>query len=306
MERSKKRKNNEYFDEVTRECVNQIDKLAEVHKGEDVLTEAWATTIKLDQENYLLWRNLALPILRSYRLEGHLTGEDPCPPRFSVATDQSTATVPPGDEAGLGGQYSGIASLTPQQGITTASNSSPVLQVNPFYESRTVVDQLLLGWLYNFMTAEVAMQVMGYENYKYLWAAIQELFGLQSRAGEDYLRQVFQQTCKGAMKMPEYLRVMKTHSDNLGLTGSPVPTRALVSQVLLGLDEEFNPFVATIQGRSEISWTNMQTELLAFEKRQTNNNNQRGGSGRNRGRRRWNNNSYNRPTCQVCNRYDYC
>lgn len=52
-------------------------------------------------------------------------------------------------------------------------------------------DQLLLGWLYNSMIPEVAIQVMGYENAKDLWSAVQELFGIQSRAEEDYLRQVF-------------------------------------------------------------------------------------------------------------------
>ncbi|KAA0045271.1 uncharacterized protein E6C27_scaffold316G00050 [Cucumis melo var. makuwa] len=32
------------------------------------------TTTKPDQRNYLLWQTLALPILRGYKLEGHLTG----------------------------------------------------------------------------------------------------------------------------------------------------------------------------------------------------------------------------------------
>lgn len=53
--------------------------------------------------------------------------------------------------------------------------------------------------------------------------------------------------------MSEYLRVMKTHTDNLGQAGSPVSTRVLVSQVLLGLDEEYNAIVATLQGRVGVS-----------------------------------------------------
>lgn len=53
--------------------------------------------------------------------------------------------------------------------------------------------------------------------------------------------------------MSEYLRLMKLHSDNLGLVRSPVPTRALVSQVLLKLDEEYNPVVATLQGKEDVS-----------------------------------------------------
>lgn len=60
---------------------------------------------------------------------------------------------------------------------------------------------------------------------------------------------------------------MKSHADNLGQAGSPVSTRNLISQVLLGLDEEYNPVVAMIQGRNGITWSEMQAELLVFEKR---------------------------------------
>lgn len=99
------------------------------------------------------------------------------------------------------------------------------------------MDQLLLGWLYNSMTPDVATQVMGHQNSKNLWEVIHQLFGVHSKAEEDFLRQVFQQTRKGSMKMSDYLCVMKTNADNLAMAGSPVSDRALVSQVLLGLDE---------------------------------------------------------------------
>lgn len=42
------------------------------------------------------------------------------------------------------------------------------------------------------MTTEVATQVMGYDSANDLWDAISDVFGIQSRAEEDYLRQVFQ------------------------------------------------------------------------------------------------------------------
>lgn len=67
--------------------------------------------------------------------------------------------------------------------------------------------------------------------------------------------------------MSDYLRIMKNHANNLRQASSPVSTRSLVSQVLLGLDKEYNPMVAMIQGRSGITWPEMQVELLVFEKR---------------------------------------
>lgn len=71
---------------------------------------------------------------------------------------------------------------------------------------------------------------------------------------------------KDNLKMAGYLRVMKNHADNLGQAGSLITNRSLVSQVLLGL-EEYNPVVAMIQGRIGVTWSELQTELLAFEKR---------------------------------------
>lgn len=116
------------------------------------------------------------------------------------------------------------------------------------------------------MTPEIATQVMGYEKSKDLWEAIQKLFDVQSKTEEDFLRQTFQQTRKGNFRMSEYLRLMKMHSDNLGQAESHVPTRPLVSQVLLGLDEDYNPVVATLQGKPETTWLEMQLELLTYER----------------------------------------
>lgn len=116
------------------------------------------------------------------------------------------------------------------------------------------------------MISEVAVQLIGFESANELWEAIQELFGVQSRAEEDYLRQIFQQTQKGNTKMSEYLRIMKSHSDNLAQAGSPITTRALISQVLLGLDDEYNRIVVGIQGKPGISWLDMQSKLLSYKK----------------------------------------
>lgn len=66
--------------------------------------------------------------------------------------------------------------------------------------------------------------------------------------------------------MSDYLHIMKTHSDNLEQAGSPVSQRALVSQVILGLDEEYNLIVATIQSRMDVKWTDLQSKLLIYEK----------------------------------------
>lgn len=57
---------------------------------------------------------------------------------------------------------------------------------------------------------------------------------------------------------------MKSHADNLGQAGSPIPACNFISRVVLGLDEDYNPVVAMIKGRTRILWLEMQAELQVF------------------------------------------
>lgn len=56
---------------------------------------------------------------------------------------------------------------------------------------------------------------------------------------------------------------MKTNIDNLGQAESPVPLRSLISQLLLGLDEVYNPVIVVIQGKPEHQNTQEIQELLS-------------------------------------------
>ena len=42
--------------------------------------------VKLDKENYLLWRSQFLPLLKLYDLEGFVDGTSPCSVRFLPST----------------------------------------------------------------------------------------------------------------------------------------------------------------------------------------------------------------------------
>lgn len=98
-------------------------------------------TIKLDRRTFLVWQNLAMPILKSYRLLGHLNGEYICPKKC-MPTSNNNSTDGNGDV---------------NQSTSSSSSTRPSTIVNPLYESWVVIDQLLLGWLYNSMNQEVAI-----------------------------------------------------------------------------------------------------------------------------------------------------
>ena len=70
------------------------------------------------------------------------------------------------------------------------------------------------------------------------------------------------------MMMGEYLKAMKKLAGNLALERQPIGTDDLVSQVLAGLDSlEYNPIVCQINEKENVSWMELQSKLLSYEKR---------------------------------------
>lgn len=69
------------------------------------------------------------------------------------------------------------------------------------------------------------------------------------------------------MKMYEYLDTMKKYFDNLQVAGYPMEMRSFISHVTTGLDEEYTPIVCVIRSQN-MTWCEVQLELLSFEQRQ--------------------------------------
>ncbi|KAL2493066.1 Uncharacterized protein Adt_28694 [Abeliophyllum distichum] len=60
--------------------------------------------VKLDRDNFLLWKNVIMPVVRGHGLEGYLLGTKVCPPQVlnSQLTNETGTTV----EACLNPEYS--------------------------------------------------------------------------------------------------------------------------------------------------------------------------------------------------------
>ncbi|TYK22689.1 T3P18.3 [Cucumis melo var. makuwa] len=165
---------------------------------------------KLDRTNYLLWKTIALPILKT--------------------VGESTETV------------SVKASSAVSEGTTASSSTSMDSKiVNPKYEKWVTSDLLLLGWIYNSMVSDMALQLMEFNTGKDLWEAIKNLFGIQSRQKKIFF----------------------------------VTSSKLLRKVSLGLYKVYNPVTAVIQGKPDIFLLDMQSELLIFEKHLEHQNSQR-------------------------------
>lgn len=75
-------------------------------------------SVKLDRSNFLSWECSILPVIRGHKMEGYLLGTKPCPSQF----------------------------------ITEGTET----KTNPTYEEWVAAVQLLLRWIYNTLTSEIA------------------------------------------------------------------------------------------------------------------------------------------------------
>ncbi|KAM6597528.1 hypothetical protein CsatA_008052 [Cannabis sativa] len=276
--------------------------------------------LKLDRNNYTLWKTMVSTIIRGHRLDGFVHGTRVCPTEFI------SVNVDAGEEG-----------------------TEAAVQINPDFEHWVVSDQLLMGWLYSSMTEAIATEVMGCTTSASLWRALENLYGAHSKSKMDDTRTAIQTVRKGNTTMVEYLRQKKAWADSLALAGDPYPENHLIANVLSGLDANYLPIVLQIEARISTSWQQLQELLLSFDSkierlqnlngvpkttaaptanladrtphggrgrgqtsfqnntssRGNHSNNSRGGNSRGRGRGRFNNNNNSRPTCQVCGKFGH-
>ncbi|KAM6568773.1 hypothetical protein CsatB_016758 [Cannabis sativa] len=127
-------------------------------------------SLKLDRNNFTLWKTMVSTIIRGHRLDGFVNGTRPCPPEF-IQTENAAE----GDQG-------------------------TEVTLNPEYEHWVVSDQLLMGWIYSSMTETIATEVMGCATSAALWRALENLFGAHSRAKMDEYRTLIQTTRKGTSR----------------------------------------------------------------------------------------------------------
>uniref|UniRef100_A0A803PEH4 Integrase catalytic domain-containing protein n=1 Tax=Cannabis sativa TaxID=3483 RepID=A0A803PEH4_CANSA len=184
-------------------------------------------SLKLDRNNYTLWKTMVSTIVRGHRLHGYLSGTLMCPPEFVMVGDTQVT--------------------------------------NPEYENWIITDQLLMGWLYSSMTEGIATEVMGSHSAANLQRNLESLYGAYSKSKMDDTRTLIQTTRKGSTLMSEYLRQKKNWSNMLALAGDPYPEAHLVANVLFGLDAEYLSIVVQIEARSNTTWQELQDLLLSFD-----------------------------------------
>jgi len=127
---------------------------------------------KLDDSNYLHWRQHVEPVIKLHKLQRFLVNPV-IPPQFPTEDDQIMD------------------------------------RVNPEYKAWEVQDQTLLVWLQSILSKSVLSHVLGSNHFYHVWEKIHEHFSLHTKSRARQLRTVMHAVSLEGKTMDEYLHKIK-------------------------------------------------------------------------------------------------
>ncbi|KAK6121394.1 hypothetical protein DH2020_044858 [Rehmannia glutinosa] len=188
-------------------------------------------TIKLTDNNFLVWKQQILAAIRGYGLEGFLNGSLPPPDQF----------------------------------ITNEENQR---NLNPAYLAWMRQDQLLMSWLLSSLSEGILIGTVGLESSQAIWEALNIGFASQNGAKIMQYKLQLQTLKKGSLQMREYLNRVKSVCDLLASAGHGITDSDQVLHILSGLGPEYNPVIVSITSRLEpCSLREAHAILLSYENR---------------------------------------
>ncbi|KAL4272896.1 hypothetical protein GQ457_13G028570 [Hibiscus cannabinus] len=165
--------------------------------------------IRLDDFNYLLWKQQVILMIRGHDLEHYLDPDTPVPSK--VVTDAT-------------GQIS----------------------LNPAYRRFKKEDSSLASWLLSTISASILPQLVGAETSAAIWTTVQKLYSNFSTTKIMNLHCRLRALKKGTLSIREYTTQVKEICDLLATSGSPVAEVEQIATILNGLTAEYEPFVAAM------------------------------------------------------------
>ena len=145
-------------------------------------------SVKLTQENYLLWSTQILPYLRSQNLVGFVDGSMPAP--------SQTIAVEPSEETG-----------------------NRKIIINPEFTVWYPQDQLVLSLINSSVTEEVLSTMVGITTAREAWITLERQFASTSRARAMQIRMELSTIQKKDMTIADYFRKVKHLGDTLAAIG---------------------------------------------------------------------------------------
>lgn len=201
------------------------------------VTFHYPISVKLDEKNYLVWRQQVLAAIYCHELKKFIEESSERPQRYANVEDELAGKV-----------------------------SSEFISWNR-------QDQLLLSWLLLSMSESMLTRVVGCERSYSVWERISQFFVSQNRAKIRQFKTELCNTRKGDRSMNEYLQRIKAIVDSLILIGNEVTQAEHIEAIFDGLSEDYDPFVTSINtGLDPYTVFDFESLLLAHEVRMEKNN----------------------------------
>lgn len=194
-------------------------------------------SVKLTQENYLLWSTQILPYLRSQNLVGFVDGSMPAP--------SQTIAVEPSEETG-----------------------NRKIIINPEFTVWYPQDQLVLSLINSSVTEEVLSTMVGITTAREAWITLERQFASTSRARAMQIRMELSTIQKKDMTIADYFRKVKHLGDTLAAIGKRIEDEELIAYMLQGLGPDYDPLVTSITTRTDVyTVSDVYAHMLSYEMR---------------------------------------
>ncbi|KAI3935864.1 hypothetical protein MKW92_042353 [Papaver armeniacum] len=185
-------------------------------------------SLKLDDTNFLIWKNQMEPILISTDLIGYVDGSITSPPEF------------------------------------IKDGESEIL--NPAYFKWRKWDKYVLSCLNSTFSDSLSCSVLGCTTAAEVWSYLTKEFSNQFSARRSMLRGQLQTIKRGARIVAEYVQEVKSISDSLAAINDKVGESDIVMYVLNGLGRDYDNFVISIHNReTPISFADLKAKVLTHE-----------------------------------------
>ncbi|KAF7803687.1 putative clathrin assembly protein [Senna tora] len=152
-------------------------------------------TAKLDDKNFLVWKQQVLASIRGHRLTDFIAGAEAIPKKFEKESDAVAGTL------------------------------------SEKYIAWIEQDQLLLSWLLSTMSDSMQTLLVGIDHSYLLWDKVAEYFATHTLAKVHQYRAELRTVKKGSKTVTEFLLKIKSIVDSLIAIGSPVSKAVLDSTV---------------------------------------------------------------------------
>ena len=167
-------------------------------------------------------------------------------------------------------EFLDVEQVVPPQTIevTSADGKTKSKGPNPEFSTRCARDQQVFSYLLTSLPLEMAIQVATCHTAAELWNTVQGMLASHTRARTVNVRIALANLQKGNSSITDYVGKIRALCDELMASGKKVDEEDVVSHILAGLDEEFDPVVSAMCSRVEpVTVPELYSQLLSFETR---------------------------------------